>query len=131
MTASELARLKSADFNQLTASEYGLVERLVRDIPLPLPTVAARRTRAGSRGARGCTGGALARGGADRRRRDGHHAPAAPPPAATAGADGRIGLSSMERYARLLLAFCTPPRRALVAGQRQSIRPDVLASARG
>jgi uncharacterized protein with von Willebrand factor type A (vWA) domain len=52
MTASELARLKTADFNQLTASEYGLVERLVRDTPLPLPTVAGRRTRAGSRGAR-------------------------------------------------------------------------------
>ena len=41
MTASELARLKHADFNQLSASEYRLIERLVHDIRLPVPTVPA------------------------------------------------------------------------------------------
>ena len=36
MTASDLARLKHADFNQLGASEYALVERLVRELRLPV-----------------------------------------------------------------------------------------------
>ena len=127
MTASELARLKTADFNQLTASEYGLVERLVRDIPLPLPTVAARRTRAGSRGARVHWGRTLrqaAQTGGDvmaitrlQRRRQ-------PLPLLVL-----MDVSgSMERYTRLLLAFLhAATARALVAGQRQSIRPDVFA----
>ena len=47
MTASDAERLRQADFNQLTASEYRLVERLVRDIRLPVPAVPSRRTRAG------------------------------------------------------------------------------------
>ena len=127
MTASALARLKTADFNQLTASEYGLVERLVRDIPLPLPTVAARRTRAGSRGARvhwGRTLRTAAQTGGDvmaitrlQRRRQ-------PLPLLVL-----MDVSgSMERYTRLLLAFLhAATARALVAGQRQSIRPDVFA----
>jgi uncharacterized protein with von Willebrand factor type A (vWA) domain len=36
MTASERHRLRHADFNQLSASEYLLVQRLARDIALPL-----------------------------------------------------------------------------------------------
>ncbi|CAM5788033.1 VWA domain-containing protein [Ottowia pentelensis] len=127
MTASALARLKTADFNQLTASEYTLVERLVRDIPLPLPTVAARRTRAGGRGARVHWGRTLrqaAQTGGDvmaitrlQRRRQ-------PLPLLVL-----MDVSgSMERYTRLLLAFLhAATARALVAGQRQSIRPDVFA----
>jgi len=50
MTASHLHRLKHADFNALGASEYQLVERLARDIRLPLPTFASRRHRPGPRG---------------------------------------------------------------------------------
>ena len=127
MTASTLARLKTADFNQLTASEYGLVERLVQGIPLPLPTVAARRTRAGSRGERVHWGRTLrqaAQTGGDvmaitrlQRRRQ-------PLPLLVL-----MDVSgSMERYTRLLLAFLhAATARALVAGQRQSIRPDVFA----
>ena len=52
MTASDLQRLRQADFNQLSASEYLLVERLAREVPLPLPRYAARRTRPGVRGSR-------------------------------------------------------------------------------
>ncbi len=52
MTASEQQRLRHADFNALDASEYQRVERLVRDIVLPVPCVAARRVRPGAHGAR-------------------------------------------------------------------------------
>nr|MBA2674374.1 hypothetical protein [Ramlibacter sp.] len=51
MTASDLERLRQADFNGLGASEYHLVERLAREVALPLPSVAARRTSPGARGA--------------------------------------------------------------------------------
>src|SRR6218665_731163 len=37
MRARDLQRLRQADFNQLSASEYLLVERLARDIRPPLP----------------------------------------------------------------------------------------------
>jgi uncharacterized protein with von Willebrand factor type A (vWA) domain len=43
MTASQIKRLHQADFNTLSASEYSLVQALVRDIALPFPKVAARR----------------------------------------------------------------------------------------
>lgn len=52
MTASDLKRLRQADFAAMSASEYRLVERLVRDIRLEWPAVASRRTDAGARGAR-------------------------------------------------------------------------------
>ncbi len=52
MTASDLVRLRQADFNALGASEYQLVQRLARDIALPIPTMPLRRHRAGARGAR-------------------------------------------------------------------------------
>jgi len=51
MTASDAHRLKHADFNALSATEYRLVERLARDIRMPLPTIASRRARQGYRGA--------------------------------------------------------------------------------
>ncbi|MBC5766875.1 vWA domain-containing protein [Ramlibacter albus] len=50
MTASDMDRVKHADFNALTASEYRLVERLAREVALPVPMVEARRTRPGTRG---------------------------------------------------------------------------------
>lgn len=127
MTASEARRLRSADFNQLTAGEYRLVERLVRDIPLPLPSVRARRTRAGDRGARidwARTLGEAGRSGGDvlalrrlRRRRD-------PLPLLIL-----VDVSgSMERYVRLLLAFLhAATRRAQAGGRRVAIRRNVFA----
>jgi len=104
MTASDLQRLKNADFNQLSASEYRLVERLARGVGLPLPTVASRRVRAGARGARvhwsrslqaaARTGGEVARLMRLQRREQ-------PLPLVVL-----VDVSgSMERYSRLLLAF--------------------------
>jgi hypothetical protein len=52
MTTSDLARLRQADFNGLAASEYQIVQRLAREIALPIPWVPMRRHRPGSRGAR-------------------------------------------------------------------------------
>jgi uncharacterized protein with von Willebrand factor type A (vWA) domain len=104
MTASDLQRLKHADFSALSASEYHLVERLARDVALPRAA------------------GAVAPGAPGR----------AWPPHALAGRDARAARTggeimqlrrlqrqrqplpllvlvdvsgSMERYARLLLAF--------------------------
>ncbi|OJV67445.1 MAG: hypothetical protein BGO35_10145 [Burkholderiales bacterium 64-34] len=128
MTASDLQRLRQADFNQLSASEYLLVERLAREVPLPLPRYAARRTRPGGRGSRPHWPGAM------------HHA------ARNGGEVLRIPLlqrrqqplpllvlvdvsGSMERYARLLLAFlhaATAPRHT-----GDAVRRDVFAFGTG
>lgn len=128
MTASRLKRLKSADFNQLTASEYHLVERLVRDIPLPLPSIRARRTSCAMRGARvhwARTMQAAARHGGDvmvlrrlARRRE-------PLPLLVL-----VDVSgSMERYARLLLAFlhAATGRAQEAGGRRVVVRREVFA----
>ncbi len=104
MTASEQARLRHADFADLSASEFRLVERLVREIPLPLPPVASRRMRAGQRGHRPDWPRALQRA----RRHDGELLDLPrlsrlrrPLPLLIL-----VDISgSMERYARLLLAF--------------------------
>ena len=45
MTASDRQLLRHADFNALGATEYGLVERLAREIALPVPWLPARRMR--------------------------------------------------------------------------------------
>jgi len=119
MTASEQARLKHADFNALTASEFHLVERLARDIALPVPQFEQRRMRPGMRGQRlhwsrtlrqaGRTGGELLVLRRMQRRR-------APLPLLVL-----VDVSgSMERYARLLLAF-------LHAATRAHRRRDVFA----
>jgi uncharacterized protein with von Willebrand factor type A (vWA) domain len=112
MTASDLRRLRHADFNALGASEYRLVERLARDIALPLPCVAARRRLPGTRGARPHWPGVLrqaARTGGEvvllarllRRQQ--------PLPLLVL-----VDISgSMERYARLLLAFLHSATRGL------------------
>ena len=52
MTASDQVRLRQADFQSLSASEFQLVERLARQVALPLPKVQGRRTRSGRRGER-------------------------------------------------------------------------------
>ena len=128
MTASDRQRLHQADFNGLSASEYQLVERLARDIPLPLPHYAARRTRPGVRGSRPHWPGAMhqaARHGGEilslprlQRRQQ-------PLPLLVL-----VDVSgSMERYARLLLAFlhaATAPRHA-----GAGLRRDVFAFGTG
>ena len=119
MTASDLARLKYADFNALSSSEYRLVERLVRDVHMPLPHVPGRRLRPASGGARihwpgvmhhaAQTGGELMRLPRLQRREQ-------PLPLLVL-----VDVSgSMERYARLLLAF-------LHAATRRHTRRDVFA----
>jgi uncharacterized protein with von Willebrand factor type A (vWA) domain len=119
MTASALARLRHADFNAMTAGEYQLVERLAREIRLPLPDFAARRLRPGGRGARldwpgvlrdaTRLGGEVLRLPRLQRRRQ-------PLPLLVL-----VDVSgSMERYARLLLAF-------LHAATRPLRRRDVFA----
>lgn len=119
MTASTLERLKHADFNALSASEFHLVERLARDIALPVPQVAMRRLRPGARGAQlhwarslrraARTGGELMVLERMQRTRQ------ALPLLVLVDVSG-----SMERYARLLLAF-------LHAATRAHRRRDVFA----
>ncbi len=127
MTASELVRLKTADFNQLTASEYALVERLVRDIPLPLPALPGRRPAAGLRGARlhwGRTLHAAARSGGDVQVL--HHWQHRLQPLPLLLLVDVSG--SMERYARTLLAFLhSATARVQIGGRRVPIHRDVFA----
>lgn len=115
MSASDRARLRHADFNQLSASEFKLIERLVREIPLQLPTVRARRRQFGSHGdqlhwrrlmqfAAKHDGDFLALPMSKRRE-------AALPVLVLVDVSG-----SMERYARLMLAFL---HQALYHRQRQ------------
>ncbi len=52
LTASAREVLRHADFNSLGAAEYREVERLAREVALPVPTTASRRTRPSGRGDR-------------------------------------------------------------------------------
>jgi uncharacterized protein with von Willebrand factor type A (vWA) domain len=119
MTASDLARLRHADFNAMTASEYHLVERLAREIHLPLPEFASRRVRPGGRGARVHWPGVMrdaARHGGEVMRLPRLQRRTQPLPLLVL-----VDVSgSMERYARLLLAF-------LHAATRHLRRRDVFA----
>ncbi|MDB5896570.1 MAG: hypothetical protein JWP41_172, partial [Ramlibacter sp.] len=119
MTSSDMDRLRHSDFNALSIGEFRLVERLARDIALPLPQLEMRRMRPGGRGARlhwartlrqaAHTGGELMVLRRMQRR-------AEPLPLLVL-----IDVSgSMERYARLLLAF-------LHAATRGHRRRDVFA----
>jgi uncharacterized protein with von Willebrand factor type A (vWA) domain len=119
MTASDLARLQHADFNGLSAREFHLVERLAREVALPVPEVELRRRRPGMRGAHlhwarslrqaAQTGGELMVLRRMQRVRE-------PLPLLVL-----VDVSgSMERYARLLLAF-------LHAATRAHRRRDVFA----
>ncbi|MCY7370172.1 MAG: VWA domain-containing protein [Polaromonas sp.] len=119
MTASDVERLKHADFNALSATEYRLVEKLARDIKLPLPMFASRRSQPAANGARmhwpgvmrqaARTGGELLNLPRLRRREQ------ALPLLVLVDVSG-----SMERYARLLLAF-------LHAATRRHPQRDVFA----
>ena len=119
MTASDVHRLKHADFNALSGTEYHLVERLARDIALPLPELRLRRSRPGAHGAQlhwpgvmrqaASTGGELIR------------LPRLQPMRQALPLLVLVDVSgSMERYARLLLAF-------LHAATRHNRRRDVFA----
>ncbi len=131
MTASERERLHAADFNQLSASEYLLVQRLAQRVPLPLPRYAARRTRPGPHGARADWPLAL-----QRAMRTGGELVQVPRLARQSQPLPLLVLldvsGSMERYARLLLAFlhaATAPgnRAGGGAGGGGAGRRDVFA----
>ncbi|MEO7242213.1 MAG: VWA domain-containing protein [Variovorax sp.] len=129
MSASQQQRLRHADFNALGAAEYSLVERLAREIALPVPTLPTRRLRIDPHGGgqarmhwpgvlRGaaCTGGEVMRLPRLARR------------------DEQLPLlllvdvsGSMERYARLLLAFLHAATRARAGHGGSAIRRDVFA----
>jgi hypothetical protein len=119
MSASESQRLRHADFNALSGEEYALVERLAREIPLATPRIASRRMRAGPRGARAHWARTLRRavrtGGElmvlHRLQRTEEELPLL----VLVDVSG-----SMERYARLLLAF-------LHAATRGARRRDVFS----
>ena len=104
MTASDLDMLKHADFNALGATEYHLVERLAREVALPVPSIAGRRTRPGWRGSQLHWGGIMHRaartGGELLELRKLQQRDEPLPLLVLVDVSG-----SMERYARLLLAF--------------------------
>lgn len=119
MTASDLKRMRHADFNALSATEYRRVEKLARDIRLPIPEFASRRSYPADSGARlnwpgvmrqaGRTGGELMLLSRMQRRQQ-------PLPLLIL-----VDVSgSMERYARMVLAF-------LHAATRHNPRRDVFA----
>ncbi|WP_066271082.1 vWA domain-containing protein [Hydrogenophaga palleronii] len=128
MSASDQQRLRHADFAGLSASEFRLVEQLAREIALPLPTVRSRRERAGTRGHRPNWPRALQQA----RRHDGElleiprlaRHPQPLPLLILVDISG-----SMERYARLLLAFLHQatqgtPRNAFAFGtELTDLRP--------
>lgn len=104
MTASDLKVLKHAEFSALGLTEYHLVERLAREIALPVPQTMGRRTRPGWRGPHLHWAGVMrhaARTGGELlelRRLQRREEPL--PFLVLVDVSG-----SMERYARLLLAF--------------------------
>ncbi len=123
MTASDIQRLQHADFNALSATEYRLVESLARNIRLPLPQFASRRMRPGATGARMHWPGVMAQAA-----RNGGELLSLPrlerqqkqlPLLILVDVSG-----SMERYARLLLAF-------LHAATRRHTQRDVFAFGMG
>ena len=111
MTASDLDILKHADFNGLSGSEYRLVEQLARDIALPVPRVKVRRRRPAGRGSQLHWPGVLrraARSGGELLELPRLRRLEQPLPLLVL-----VDVSgSMERYARLLLAFLHAATRA-------------------
>ena len=112
MTASDQVRLRHADFESLSASEFKLVQRLASEIPLPWPRVPARRTQRSRSGARVDWGHTLR----ESARTDGEllflpylsRRTQALPVLILIDVSG-----SMERYARLMLAFLHQSTRGL------------------
>ena len=126
MTASDIQRLQHADFNALSATEYRLVESLARNIKLPLPQFASRRSKPASFGARmhwpGVMGRAARTGGElmELPRLMRRQQPL--PLLVLVDVSG-----SMERYSRLLLAFL----HAATRSNRACRQRDVFAFGMG
>ena len=130
MTASDQQRLRRADFNQLSAGEYQLVQRLVREVALPLPRYASRRTCPGSRGSRPHWAAAMRRAA-----RTGGELLELP---RLARRDQPVPLlvlvdvsGSLERYARLLLTFLHSATAPGHGAARNVGRRDVFAFGTG
>lgn len=126
MTASARARLHHADFNALGAAEYRLVQRLATEIALPVPRHPSRRLRVAAHAgdhARIHWPGALREAG----RSGGEllHLPRLTRRQVPLPLLVLVDVSgSMERYARLLLAFLHAATRGLTG---QGGRRDVFA----
>lgn len=117
MTAGDLQRLRHADFNGLSAAEFQLVERLVQRLRLQLPEIRSRRLQVSERGPRlhwARMAQASARQGGDCLRLP-RQAPRHTPLPVLLLVDVS---GSMERYARLLLAFL---HGALRSRQRRDV----------
>lgn len=130
MTASDQQRLRRADFNQLSAGEYQLVQRLVREVALPLPRYASRRTCPGSRGSRPHWAAAMCRAA-----RTGGELLELPRLARRNQPVPLLVLvdvsGSMERYARLLLTFLHAATAPGQGAARSVGRRDVFAFGTG
>jgi len=120
MSASQRQSLQHADFQSLSASEFKLVEHLARNTALPLPRIQGRRTRSGARGQRidwpRTLRMASRHGGEVLNLLRLQRRPQALPLLILVDISG-----SMERYARLLLAFLhqatrQTPRRVYAFG---------------
>ena len=112
MTASAQVRLRHADFESLSASEFKLVQRLACEIPLPWPRVPARRTQRSRSGARVDWAHTLR----ESARVDGELLSLPYLARRTQALPVLILIDvsgSMERYARLMLAFLHQSTRGL------------------
>ena len=112
MTASAQVRLRHADFESLSASEFKLVQRLACEIPLPWPRVPARRTQRSRSGARVDWAHTLR----ESARLDGELLSLPYLARRTQALPVLILIDvsgSMERYARLMLAFLHQSTRGL------------------
>ena len=112
MTASTQVRLRHADFESLSASEFKLVQRLACEIPLPWPRVPARRTQRSRSGARVDWAHTLR----ESARLDGELLSLPYLARRTQALPVLILIDvsgSMERYARLMLAFLHQSTRGL------------------
>ena len=123
MTASDIERLQHADFNMLSATEYRLVESLARNIKLPMPKFASRRSRPASGGTRMHWPGVMSH--AARTGGEFMHLPRLQRQLRPLPLLVLVDVSgSMERYSRLLLAF-------LHAATRDQARCAVFAFGMG
>jgi hypothetical protein len=112
MTATAQVRLRHADFESLSASEFKLVQRLACEIPLPWPRVPARRTQRSRSGARVDWAHTLR----ESARLDGELLSLPYLARRTQALPVLILIDvsgSMERYARLMLAFLHQSTRGL------------------
>jgi uncharacterized protein len=112
MTASAQVRLRHADFESLSASEFKLVQRLACEIPLPWPRIPARRTQRSRSGARVDWAHTLR----ESARLDGELLSLPYLARRTQALPVLILIDvsgSMERYARLMLAFLHQSTRGL------------------